>query len=64
MHEVTLEATSVDSNHSLVTPAPSFKRKRIEIGDSQSEDEKGGSDEEFGWDDDDDPLAVHELANR
>lgn len=55
--------TSVHPNRSLVTPAPSLKRKRTEIGDSQSEDEKGGSDEEFGWDDDDDPLAAQELAD-
>ena len=61
---MTLENISIDPNRSLVNPAPSLKRKQDEIGDSQSEDEKGGSDEEFGWDDDDGPLAAQELAGR
>ncbi len=38
------------SMESLPTlPAPSLKRKREEIADSQSEDEELGSDDDFAW---------------
>ncbi|KAI4124988.1 MAG: hypothetical protein LQ347_005525 [Umbilicaria vellea] len=38
--------------------APPLKRKRDQIADSQSEDEDVGSEEDFGWADDDHPLFV------
>ena len=38
-----------------------LKRKRDEIPDSASDEEDVGSDEEFGWADDDDPLVNQGL---
>ncbi|MCJ1368090.1 hypothetical protein MMC16_007229 [Acarospora aff. strigata] len=50
-----LESVSLggDQGSLPILPGPSLKRKRDEIADSQSEDEELGSDEEFGWMDDD-----------
>jgi len=42
-------------------PPPSLKRKRDEVANSQSDDGDVGSDEEFGWLGDDDPLATETL---
>lgn len=39
-----------------------LKRKRGEIVDSQSEGEGLGSDEEFGWTRDDDPISGDEFT--
>ncbi|MCJ1234345.1 hypothetical protein MMC14_002306 [Varicellaria rhodocarpa] len=46
-----------------VLPSSQLKRKRDEIADSASEEEDIGSDEEFGWADDDDPLVNESLAD-
>ncbi len=37
-----------------ILPGPSLKRKRVEIADSQSEDEELGSDDDFAWPSDND----------
>ena len=46
-----------------VLPVTSLKRKRGEIGDSQSEDEEAESDQEFGWAGDYDTLAKEAEPN-
>ena len=38
-----------------------LKRKRSEVADSESEDE-AGSENEYGWDGDEDLFAAEELA--
>ena len=45
-----------------VISAPPLKRKRDQIADSQSEDEDAGSEEEFGWADDDHPLITEDFT--
>lgn len=47
---------------SPVLPVRSHKRKRDEIGDSESADEEIGSDEEFGWGSEIDPLAASNFV--
>lgn len=44
-----------------IISGPPLKRKRDEIADSQSEDEELGSDEDFGWMDDNE-LATEGLV--
>lgn len=43
--------------------APPLKRKRDQIADSQSEDEDVGSEEDFGWADDDHPLVAEDPTD-
>lgn len=62
LHEIKMKYASPSLTHSPVLPIHSHKRKRDEIGDSDSMDEEIGSDEEFGWGSEDDPLATHNLV--
>ena len=45
------------------SPRPPRKRKLAEVADSQSDDGLGNSDDEYGWDgDDDDPAGDASAA--
>lgn len=59
LHETKMKYASPNLTHS---PVHSHKRKRDEIGDSESADEEIGSDEEFGWGSEDDPLATQNFV--
>ena len=58
LREITVDQKNIILNASPVLPAPSSKRKRGEIADSQSEDEEADSDREFGWAADDDMTTT------
>jgi len=58
-----VQTTTENNEKTTVLPilsSPAFKRKRAEIGDSQSEDEGLGSGEEFGWADEEEiATGIH-----
>ena len=57
------EQAEIRLNISPVLPAISKKRKRGEIADSESEDEDGASDQDFGWAENDDALNAAALLD-
>ncbi|MCJ1464278.1 hypothetical protein MMC07_002891 [Pseudocyphellaria aurata] len=60
--EINMDYPSPNPTHSPVLPVQSHKRKRDEIRDSESADGEIGSDEEFGWGSEDNPLAAQTFV--
>ena len=63
LREVQIDQTEIRQNQTSVQPAPSLKRKRGEIDNSQSEDEETESDREFGWAGEDDTLNTEVVPD-
>ncbi|SLM33669.1 P-loop containing nucleoside triphosphate hydrolase [Lasallia pustulata] len=62
LQELEISADSAEPGAASIISAPPLKRKRDQIADSQSEDEDAGSEEEFGWADDDHPLVPEDFT--
>lgn len=63
LHEIKTNYSSHYPPHSPVLGVHSHKRKRDEVGDSESADQETGSDENFGWGSEDDPLAAQNFVH-
>lgn len=63
LREVQIDQTEIRPNQTSIQPAPSLKRKRGEIVNSQSEDEETESDREFGWAGEDDTLNTEVVPD-
>ena len=61
LQEINVDQQRITTNRPLTLQTLPLKRKHDEIANSQSEDGDVGSDEEFGWLGDDDPLTTEDL---
>ena len=57
-----MDPNEIELHTASATAGLSLKRKRDEGMESQSEGEEIGSDDEYGWTGDDDPINTKELA--
>lgn len=62
LREINMDYPTPNPTHPPVLPVHSHKRKRDEIRDSESADGEIGSDEEFGWGSEDNPLAAQPFV--
>ena len=63
LREIKVDQAEINLNASPMLPTTATKRKRGEIADSESDDEKGASDQEFGWAENDDVINAEGLLD-